>query len=260
MKKFLRITAFVLALVVFCFSAYKLVEILLDRHKASQHYNSYDDFVIEQTQPCETETTTQQSTIKLTQPTEERPRVISPISIDFEALKAQYSDTVGFIHFGDDYISYPVVKGRDNYYYLDRLPSGEESASGSIFADNRVTQPGVCSNYIIYGHNMLNGSMFGSLNNYRSQSFYDEHPYYYYMTPQGDYRVDIVAGCNVSPEHGIYRISFTDDELSEMVCSLVNSSDFVSDTKYEYGDKIMTLSTCSNSYSNTRYILIGVVR
>lgn len=255
MKKAVRVVVFVLALGVFCLSAYKIVGIVVDRHKADEHYESYSTYITEETVAIENKETQAQSATAAS-----KPEAICPISVDFGGLKAQYSDVVGYLYFGSDFISYPVVKGRDNYYYLNRLPNGVESDSGSIYADNRVTQPSDCDNYIIYGHNMLNGSMFGSLSNYEDQSFYDEHPYFFYITEQGTYTVDIIAGCSVIPDFDIYKTEFTDEQMKATINEIVSCSTFVSDVSYEDSDKIMTLSTCSDRYSDTRYIIVGVIR
>ena len=247
MNRFLKALICLVCIAVFCYSSWQIYEILQSRYSANSHYNSYDEFV-------EEDTTDESTTNKA-----HKPKKTSSFTVDFEKLTAIYEDVTGWLHFNDVAISYPVMQGEDNTYYLTRLPNGTQNSSGSIFVDYRNNTIRKDDNYIIYGHNMKNDTMFGLLDEYSNQAFYELHPFFYYLTPDKFYKVDIIAGCVVNSDSAIYKINFSDKELTELVSELVKSSTFSADIKYKKGDKLVTLSTCSGNSQETRYVLVGVV-
>lgn len=85
------------------------------------------------------------------------------LEIDFAGLKAVNPDVIAWIQIPALDISYPVVQGKDNAYYLHHLFSGESNINGSIFVDCHNQPDFTDQNTIVYGHNMKNGSMFGTL-------------------------------------------------------------------------------------------------
>lgn len=94
----------------------------------------------------------------------------APIQVDFDALSAVNPDVTGWIYLPDSVISYPVVQGEDNSYYLKHLFDGTPNSSGCLFLDSRCE--GLTGrNSVIYGHYMKNGTLFGSLKEYRDQAY-----------------------------------------------------------------------------------------
>lgn len=91
------------------------------------------------------------------------------LEIDFAGLKAVNPDVIAWIQILALDISYPVVQGKDNAYYLHHLFSGESNINGSIFVDCHNQPDFTDQNTIVYGHNMKNGSMFGTLDKYQDQ-------------------------------------------------------------------------------------------
>ena len=94
---------------------------------------------------------------------EEEENIEDKYVIDFVKLKAQNQDTIAYIKINDTQINYVVVKGNDNNYYLDHNFNKEYNVAGWIFADYKNEFDGTDKNIIIYGHNMRDGSMFGTL-------------------------------------------------------------------------------------------------
>ena len=78
-------------------------------------------------------------------------------------LKKQNTDTIGYIKVNNSYIDYVVVQANDNDYYLDKDFNKKKNVAGWIFADYRNQLDGTDRNIILYGHNMKDGSMFGTL-------------------------------------------------------------------------------------------------
>lgn len=249
MKRVLKIFIVIICLGVFVFSGLQIYNILNSRKVAKNHYKSYDEFVVKNTQATE----------KQVENSKKEKKVECNIDVDFEKLVLKYPDAVGWIYFEGTGINYPVVQAKDNAYYLARFPDGTANSSGSIFADYRNASPEVDENYIIYGHNMKNDTMFGLLNEYKNQSFYNEHPYFYFLTPDKTYKVDVVAGCDVETNSQVYKIDFDDGELAGLMDYVAQKTAFVPKKSYKKGDRIITLSTCSNVSDESRYVIMGVV-
>lgn len=179
----------------------------------------------------------------------------APITIAFDQLMARNKDVAGWLYCPDTVVNYPVVQGEDNDRYLHRDLDGKYLSSGTLFADYRNGAPGDDANYIIYGHNMKNGAMFHILANYKQQSYYDQHPVMYYLTPDRNYKVELFAGLVVKRDDKIYTPN--PDSFAELLAEYQEKSTFTSNVILEPTDAIITLSTCSYEFSNARYIVIG---
>ena len=94
-------------------------------------------------------------------------------TIDFSKLKEQNSDTVAWIKVNNTNIEYPVVKAQNNDFYLKHSFDKSNNSAGWIFADYRKKFDGTDKNIIIYGHNMKDNSMFGSLKSVISEDWYN---------------------------------------------------------------------------------------
>lgn len=180
-----------------------------------------------------------------------------PLRIDFETLRAENPDIIGWIYCADTPINYPIVQGEDNQYYVNHLVDGTALGSGAIFLDFRNYNDFSDLNSLIYGHNMTNKSMFGSLRYYRDQSYYEEHPVIWIATPEVAYRVDLIAACTTAADSDDYDIFTTQEELQLHLEEMINRSTFRSRVNPSVVSRIVTLSTCTYDYDNARYIVIG---
>ena len=115
-------------------------------------------------------------------------------------------------------------------------------------------------NSVIYGHNMKNDSMFGTLPDYKAQSYYEEHPTMFLLTPAQNYKINILAGF-VTPANSELYSAFnpSEEEKELLVEEWMNDSDFDSTAILTSEHTVITLSTCSYEYSNARYVIIGVL-
>ena len=236
--KKLRITFIIILTVIFAVSAFHIIKITHDYKTADKVNTELQERFVQEIEPTDAE-------------------VKAPISIDFDALKQENSDIIGWIYCPDTPLNYPVVKGKDNNQYLRTDLKGNYLISGTIFADYRNGNVGEDKNHIVYGHNMKNTTMFGLLVNYKEQSYYDEHPVLYYLTPSGDYQIDLYAGIVVSRDALIYNSNPDKAELQDFLDNAKEDSTFQSDVVIEDDDLLITLSTCSYEYNNARYIVIG---
>ena len=181
-------------------------------------------------------------------------------AIDFDALQAYNSDIVGWIYSENTPISYPVAQTSDKDYYVRRSLDREYLITGTIFADCRCDGVGGNSNYIIYGHHMRNGTIFGSLEKYVTQEYYEEHPTLEYYTPDKSYVIDVYAGYVTDTKSEFFNPDFDKGERAKLLKKAKEKSDFVSSVEIDEDDTIMTLVTCSYQFNDARFLLIGKVR
>ena len=180
-----------------------------------------------------------------------------PIRVDFETLQAEHPQIVGWIYCADTPINYPIVQALDNQYYVDRLVDGTPNGAGAIFMDFRNNPDFSDLNTIIYGHNMTNKSMFGSLRDYRNHSYYEQFPSLWIITPETAYRVDLVAGCVTAADSDDYDLLDQEEDLQALLDELMDRSTFESNVNPNVVSKVVILSTCTYEYDNARYIVVG---
>lgn len=184
----------------------------------------------------------------------------APIKVDFDGLIAENSDVVAWLYCPDTLINYPVMQAENNEKYLRTLPDGTWNIAGTLFMDYRNAADFSDSNSIVYGHNMKNDSMFGILPDYNTQEFYEAHPYWYLLTPNTDYKVELIAGYVTPSTSDAYAIPRTQEEKESLIQTTLSSSAFITNVEIDTTDKLLTLSTCSYEYSNARFVLVGVLR
>lgn len=180
--------------------------------------------------------------------------------MDFESLLKQNTDVVGWIYCENTPINYPVLQSSDNNYYLRRMIDKKYNIAGSVFMDYRCKADLSSLNTIIYGHNMKNDTMFGTFTEYKKQSYYDEHPVLWFLTPEQDYKIELIAGYVTPSTSDVYKDFYSQEELDIHIKDSIDKSTFVSGVNIAEVDNIITLSTCSYEYSTARYVLIGNVK
>lgn len=249
------ITALI-AFMVFCVC--QIVKTQQDYKEADTLYSELQDKYVETVPDILSETTpdTSGTESESSDTTPEPLPETAPIAIDFDALLADNEDVVGWIYCPDTPINYPVAQGEDNNEYLRHDLNGNYLVSGTIFVDYRNGPVGEDLNYVIYGHNMKNQTMFGTILKYKQQSYYDEHPVLYYLTPERDYKLEPIAGLVVSTEDMIYQTSLEAEGFSAYMKTLTEKSGFKSSVEYSPGDTVVTLSTCSYEFDTARYVLV----
>lgn len=190
----------------------------------------------------------------------EPPKETAPIQVNFSYLKGINEDVVGWIYCEDTPISYPILQSEDNNYYLYRLIDTKQNPSGSLFMDFRNQSDFTDWNSIVYGHNMHDGSMFACLEDYKNQSFYDEHPVMYLLTPEKEYKVELVAGITIMADARLYMIPAEEESREDQIEAWLSQSTFVSNVELQPEDRFLALSTCTYEYDNARYVVIGALR
>lgn len=186
----------------------------------------------------------------------------------YQDLYKRNKNLIGWLKIPDTQIDYPVMKSinGNGEYYLNHNYKGEEDKNGTLFMDDECDVIKPTENWIIYGHNMKSGKMFGNLTDYKSQSFYEKHPVIYFDTiyETGSYVVIYAFNSRVYDEAEItfkyYQFidpaseAEFDSALSQMEAdSLINTGMAAS-----YGDRLLILSTCDYDEDNGRFVVVAV--
>ncbi|MFV0362417.1 MAG: class B sortase [Suipraeoptans sp.] len=177
--------------------------------------------------------------------------------IDVEQLLSINSEFVAWIRVGN-MIDYPVVQGEDNVHYLNYTFENQRNNSGCIFMNCDNESSFSDGNTILYGHSMVNGSMFNQIKNFSDFSVYGSVKYIEIYTV--DKRRLLYEICSYQEVHyssDNYLIANTDEEKERLINQVSNNS--IHDLGYQKtitnDDKIITLSTCK--WGSTRRILHG---
>lgn len=190
-----------------------------------------------------------------------------PESIDFAKLKSISADARAWIFQPETGINYSIAQGADNDFYLHHMLDGSENAAGNLFIDCRNEDPFHDDLTIIYGHNMKNGTMFGMLNRYAKQSWYDDNPVMYLYTPEGRRELVIIGGMKVEPDSDVYSMIEGKREQADLIGKFFENSTFNTSKEAaqgvdERGDllRLVMLSTCSGNNSLKRYVLLTYIK
>lgn len=182
-------------------------------------------------------------------------------SMDFTALREVNDDVLGWILIPNTVISYPLLQGEDNQYYLTHTWKKWTSAVGAIFMDSQNNPDLTDFNTIVYGHRMNNGSMFASLKNYKQQSYWKAHPCVYITGDHGSYKYDIFAAYEVSTQGITYQLGFSGDaDKQEFLDACMAQSVIDTGIVPTMHDRILTLSTCTGNGHATRWVVQAVLR
>lgn len=185
---------------------------------------------------------------------------IPSVFIDFGALEKVNADAGAWLYCPDTVIDYPVMAADDYDWYLHHLPDGTKNANGSLFLDYNCPSDFSGRLSIIYGHHMKSGKMFGSLVGYKKQEYYEQHPFMYLYTKQGNYRIDLKYGCVISAGEWRERAFMYEINLNALLSYAASKTTFESGAGYTDGDRVVVLSTCSYEFDDARYVVIGVLR
>lgn len=181
--------------------------------------------------------------------------------MDFVALREQNTDVLGWILIPNTKISYPLVQGEDNDYYLNHTWRKSRSVVGAIFMEQQSSPDLMDFNTIIYGHRMNNRSMFGRLLDYKKESYWQAHPRFYITDDSGTHTYEIFAAYEPAVGSTPYCIRFSNDtEKQTFINYGLEHSVIETGVVPEVTDRIVTLSTCTGNGHATRWVVQGVER
>lgn len=172
------------------------------------------------------------------------------IDVNFNELKSQNSDTIGWIEVKGTNVNYPVVQTADNEYYLKHSFDKTKNSAGWVYADYRNNFENLSQNTIIYGHGRLDKTVFGSLHNVLKESWYNDHNNWIirFATETEKTIWQIFSVYTIEPESYYITPNFSDnDKYQTFLDTLSSRSIYNFDTSLTTNDKIITLSTCKDN-------------
>ncbi len=179
--------------------------------------------------------------------------------IDFDELRKVNGDVVAWIDFPGQSISYPIVQGEDNEHYLKYTFEGKRNSAGCVFMDSRNSGLMIDGNTIIYGHNMKNGSMFGTLKRYMEQEHYEQFPYFDVYTPEGTYRCEILACARIQAKEENYPVKFGSElERNKYISNMKSLENYEIQTSQTTSQApLVLLSTCTGGQKAYRFVVLS---
>jgi len=238
-KKILLIT--ILILIVVCVIAYKLIG--QNKEKEEENYEN----ILKNIQVTPTENETE--------------RMLQVIE-----LQKENPDIVGWLEIEGTKINYPVLQDNDNEYYMTHNYKKEYTKDGSLFLDKDYNWEIPSTNLLIYGHNNQNDTMFHHLLDYKDESFYKEHPVIRFTTDKEDAEYEIIAvfysRVYYQSEKDVFRYYYflnaeNEQEFNYYIEKSKQASIYETGKTAEYGDQLITLSTCSYHTENGRFAVVA---
>lgn len=184
---------------------------------------------------------------------------------EYKMLYNKNRSLIGWLKIDDTNIDYPVMQSPNPDYYLTHNFNQEHDNNGSIFLDPDCDIVHRNTNLILYGHHMRSGKMFGSLDSYSSESFYEEHKYITFDTiyEKGTYEVMYVFRSRIYNEDEVVfkYYQFIDVDSEQEFYSNMNEmaemSLYDTGVTAAYGDELLTLSTCDYREENGRFVVVA---
>ncbi len=186
--------------------------------------------------------------------------------LQLEELQNINTDIIGWLEIEGTNINYPVLHGTDNDFYLNHNYKKENSWAGSLFLDKDFDIANGSSNYLIYGHRNGQGLMFETLLKYANKNFYENHKTIKFTTLDEDALYEILAvfysRVYYKNEQNVFRYYYfvnakDEQEYNEFVKNAKNASIYDTGVSAEYGEQLLTLSTCEYSQKNGRFVVVA---
>lgn len=197
---------------------------------------------------------------------EESEKFVSKNVVNLENLKdlhAQNSDLAGWLTVEGTDITYPVMQCIDDEYYLNHNFYKKKDKYGCLYVKSIADLHTPGTNFIIYGHNMKDGAMFGELDQYKSESYYKDHSQISFATLKEERTYEVMAVFEVRIEetsafkyYQFYQAD-TEEEFLNFYENVRELSLYDTKVTAEFGDTFLTLSTCLDYGKNGRFIVVA---
>ncbi len=202
-----------------------------------------------------------QPVINYTSEEKETPEILE----EYKNLYNMNKKLIGWLKIDDTNIDYPVMQTSDNEYYLDHNVNQEKDRNGALFLDKDCDVIEPSTNLIIYGHHMKSGRMFGNLDDYASQEYYKEHSTIRFDTiyEKGTYEIMYVFRSRVYSEGEVvfkyYQFidCYSEQEFESNMKEMAALSLYDTGVTAQYGDKLLTLSTCDSTIDDGRFVVVA---
>ncbi len=290
-KKILSTFLLIIGLCAACFGCVKLVELGTDTFQTMQEPSlpavtgSEDDYegdtgytsevlsgdttesssADEQTGPDPAESQPDSSTPQdstETAVTEEPVPYVSPYADYFDA----YPDMVAWLYIPDTLVDYPVMwTPGDETYYLYRHYDGTSNQNGSLLLDTDSSLSPLTTNLIIHGHDMRSGAMFGKLTDYADQTYCEQHKEMLLFTADCERKYQVISvfySQVFKKKDTVFKFykffqADTEEEFNDFYDNIKKMSLFDTGVTARFGDRFITLSTCSSHVENGRFVVVA---
>ena len=186
--------------------------------------------------------------------------------LQLEELQKENNEIIGWLEIEDTNINLPVCQTTDNDFYLTHNYKKEKSKGGSLFLDKDFDLINGSSNYLIYGHRNTQGLMFEDLLKYSKEDFYNNHKTIKFTTNKDDsvYEIMSVFYSRVyyKKEKDVFRYynfvnANNEEDYNDFVNNCKKSSIYDTGVTANYGDQLLTLSTCEYSQEDGRFVVVA---
>ena len=185
--------------------------------------------------------------------------------LQLEELQKENEEIISWLEIEGTNINYPVLQASDNDYYLTHNYKKEKSSTGSIFLDKDFDLINGSSNYLIYGHRSKSGLMFEDLMKYAKEDFYKEHTKVKFTTNKDDSLYEILSvfysRVYYKSEKNVFRYYYfvnanNEQEYNDFVNNAKKVSLYDTGVTANYGEQLLTLSTCEYSQEDGRFAIV----
>lgn len=276
-KRAVYIVLLVIFLAVFLYCGYRLADYLIDSAQQKQKYNALAEIVERarreaSTTPPETQGAPDKNSEPVTtEPAERRVPVKDANTGETVYMLAEYaplyemnSDMVGWLKIDGTGVNYPVMQTpnwKDYYLYVGF--DDKYSTHGSLYAREQCDVNTPSDNVTVYGHKMVDGSMFAELHKYLKQEFWQEHRTFTFDTlfEHRTYEIVSVFRTTATYGQGFAYHEFVDaedaEEFDNFVATAKSLELYDTGVTAAYGDKLVCLSTCEFTRENGRLVVMA---
>lgn len=188
------------------------------------------------------------------------------LDLSFDEMRDINPDIYAWIYIPGTAVDYPVAQSSDgdDSFYLSHNIYRQYQFSGTIYSEVQNSTDFTDPVTVLYGHNMLNGSMFASLLNFADRDFFDEHNTIFVLTADKLYTYLIYSAYTYDDRHILNSFNMADDEVfAEYLDTTLDPYTYSGNVRegvtLDTDSRILTLSTCTNGASNTRFLVQGVL-
>ena len=260
MKRNMMIVLAAVFAAIFLFSGMMLWQDYRDQEASAEVFDNVANLIVEETQSA-TEPSAEDAETQPAEPTE--PAAEMTAYEKYAAVYAQNNDFVGWLCIEGTNINYPVMQTPEEpNYYLKRAFDHSYSDYGVPYVQENCAL-GISDNIVIYGHNMSNGSMFADLCRYEKESFWEAHPIIHFdtLSGYGEYEIVTVFKTVAYSQEGFKYYHFVDAEneadFDAFLAQCRELALYDTGVDAEYGDQLITLSTCEYSRKNGRMVIVA---
>ena len=188
----------------------------------------------------------------------------SKILEKYQVVYAKNNDLVGWMNIPGTSVDYPVVQSPGNKdFYLKHDFYGNPNNAGCLYVREACDVFKPSDNVVVYGHHMTYGGMFATLDRYTKKSFWEEHQTFNFDTIYEEHTYQVIAVFKTSANLGegfayhIFNDANSEEEFNQFIQTVHSLQMYDTGLTAEYGDMLLTLSTCEETLDNGRFVVVA---